>query len=324
MKAVVLREFGGPEQLQLQLVADPTPGPGQVRIAVAATGVHLLETWFRRGRAVGPHPVPELPVTLGNEVAGIVDAVGPDLDPNEWIGHRVAASPLASGGYAEFVIADRTSVHLVPAELSNESAVSMLATGATALAIIELAAITASDTVLITAAAGGIGTLLVQHAHRVGATVVGAASTSAKRTVILRAGADEAVDYTAEVWANDVGPRVNIVLDGVAGQVAEELYPTLQQGTRVISFGAAANTGDVTPMATPSGVTFQSLFDSPVMALFADPTGHHRLQAAALQAAASGHFQPETTTYPLAEAAAAHAQLEARRTTGKVLLIPGP
>lgn len=324
MRAVILRQYGGPDRLQFVDVADPIPGHGQMRIEVAVSGVHLLETWFRRGKAVGPHPAPELPATLGDEIAGIVDAVGPDLDPHKWIGLRVAASSLASGGYAELAIADHVNVHRLPAHLSDEAAVTMLATGATAMAIIELAAITASDIIVITAAAGGIGTLLVQHARHVGATVLGAASTDGKRKAILRGGADEAVDYTAGDWALGVGPRATLVLDGVGGRVAEALYPTLEQGARVVSFGAASNNGDLTPLATPTGVTFQSLFDSPVMAQFADPIGHHRLQAAALEAAAAGKLRPEVMTYPLAAAATAHAQLEARLTTGKVLLISRP
>lgn len=320
MKAVVLRHYGGPERLQLVDVPDPTPGPGQVRIAVATSGVQLLETWFRQGRAVGPHSAPELPATLGGEVAGIIDAAGPGLDPTEWIGRRVAAGTLASGGYAEFAIADHLDVHRLPAHLPNEVAGTMLATGATALAIIELAAITAADTVIITAAAGGIGTLLVQHAHRVGATVIGAASTDVKRKTILRGGADEVVDYTVDDWAPGVGSRATLVLDGVAGHVAEALYPTLRPGSRVVSFGAASNNGDLTPHGTPIGVTYHSLFDSPVMAHLADRIDHHRLQAAALEAAAAGVFRPEIRTYPLAAAATTHAHLEARLTTGKVLL----
>ncbi|MGH8876007.1 MAG: alcohol dehydrogenase catalytic domain-containing protein, partial [Stackebrandtia sp.] len=219
MHAVRQYEFGPAENLRYETVDDPAPGPGQVRIAVKASGVHLIETYLRGGTPVGPHPLPQLPMTPGGEVAGVVDAVGPGADES-LLGKRVVASLTGTGGYAELAVTEGSALHVLPDELDFPAAVAMVTTGTTAMAVLEVAELTGEDVVLVTAAAGGIGALLVQAAHRKGATVVAAAGGAAKVVRAAELGANLAIDYKMDNWAGTVadkldGRKVTVVLDGV-------------------------------------------------------------------------------------------------------------
>jgi NADPH2:quinone reductase len=161
-------------------VEDPHPHEGQVRIRVAAAGVHVLDTVIRRGLPSGPLPLPRLPMTPGREVAGVVDEAGDGVDPG-WVGRGVVADlGAASGGYAELALAPAESLHAVPQGVTADQAVAMIGTGRTTLAILEVAAPAPDDVAVVTAAAGGIGTLLVHALCDVGATVVGAAGGGEK------------------------------------------------------------------------------------------------------------------------------------------------
>ena len=165
MHAIRQHAFGGPETLEYEEVPDPEPGEGQVRIAVEAAGVHLLDTTIRSGAGGGPFPLPDLPMTPGREVAGRVDLVGPGVDP-AWRGRRVVAHlGMTSGGYASRAVAAVGSVHEVADHVDAPAAVAMIGTGRTAMGILDVADVGAHDVVLVTAAAGGLGTLLVQAAH---------------------------------------------------------------------------------------------------------------------------------------------------------------
>ena len=187
MRAIRLHEFGPPANLVWEEVADPEPGPGQVRIAVAVAGVHFIDTAIRAGRRMGPMPPPDLPQIPGREVAGTVDALGPGVDA-AWLGRRVVAhlGP-ASGGYAELAVRDVDAVHPLDG-VPDAVAVAMIGTGRTAMGILDVAAIGADDVVLVTAAAGGLGALFVQAARAAGASVVGAAGGPAKAAQRARAG----------------------------------------------------------------------------------------------------------------------------------------
>src|SRR5438105_9150650 len=137
MHAIRQYEFGAAQTLRHEQVDDPQPGPGQVRIAVTAAGVHLLDTTIRAGRAGGPFALPELPMTPGREVAGTVDAVASDVD-SAWLGKRVVAHlGQASGGYAELAVTSAGQLHEIPAGLSDADAVAMIGTGRTTLAVLD-------------------------------------------------------------------------------------------------------------------------------------------------------------------------------------------
>jgi NADPH:quinone reductase len=304
VKAVVLREFGPADNLRLEEVEDPQPEAGQARIAVSVAGVHFIDTKQRAGGEMGLLPLPELPAIPGREVAGVVDAVGAGVG-EEWLGRRVVAhlGP-ASGGYASSAVRDVEALHVLPDGLADDAAVAMIGTGRTTMAILDTAAITAGDTVLVTAAAGGIGTLLVQAAGHAGARVIAAA------------GAGKAsIDYSRPGWADDLGD-VTVVLDGVGGAVGRAALETLAPGGRLILFGYAS--GEMTPL------TAGDLFRFGITATAAIGrrlTITRELESRALAAAADGTLAPAITRFPLADAAAAHAALETRRTTGKVVLV---
>lgn len=171
MHAIRQYEFGPASTLQYEEVDDPHPTEGQVRIAVTAAGVHLLDTTIRAGQQGGPFPLPELPMTPGREVAGVVDAVGGGVD-EQWLGKRVVAHlGQASGGYAELAVREVDALHELPDGLADDVAVAMIGTGRTTLGILETARLTSDDVVLVTGAAGGVGTLLVQAGRNAGATV---------------------------------------------------------------------------------------------------------------------------------------------------------
>jgi NADPH:quinone reductase len=245
MHAIRQHAFGGPETLSYEEVPDLEPGEGQVRIAVDAAGVHLIDTTIRSGQTGGPYPVPDLPMTPGREVAGRVDRVGPGVDA-AWVGRRIVAhlGP-ASGGYAEQARAAVTALHGLPDHLSAEAAVAMIGTGRTTMGILEVADLSAKDVVLITAAAGGIGSLLVQAARAAGAVTVGVAGGPAKVRLVLDLGADVAVDYREPGWPDlvraelgDRGDRpITALLDGVGGAAGQAALDLVGPGGRVVMFG---------------------------------------------------------------------------------------
>src|SRR4051794_12580567 len=193
MRAIRLHAFGPAENLRYEEVGDPEPGRGQVRIAVAAAGVHVIDTVIRCGRQEGPLPLPELPAIPGREVAGVVEALGPGVDDGLLGGRVVAHLGPASGGYAELAVREADALHAIPDGLADDAAVAMIGTGRTAMAILEVAQPIADDVVLVTAAAGGLGSLLVQAARNAGATVVGAAGGEAKVARARELGAAVAV-----------------------------------------------------------------------------------------------------------------------------------
>ncbi|MFE5732796.1 zinc-binding dehydrogenase [Streptomyces sp. NPDC056528] len=336
MHAVRLHAFGPAENLTYEEVPDPAPGPGQVRVRVAAAGVHLLDTALREG-APGPFPAPaELPTVPGREVAGTVDALGEGTDPS-WLGRRVVAHlGMAPGGYAELAVTDAARLHALPDHLGEAEAVAMIGTGRTTLGILRFTELGPESVAIVPAAAGGIGTLLVQYARNAGATVVGLAGGPAKTALVRENGADLAVDYLEPDWPEKVrayldgplgGRTATVVFDSVGGDTGRAAVDLLGKGGQHVVFGwSGAGLHDGEPLAfTPEelaerGITSESVL-GPVMIQKAG--GDIRvLERAALAAAADGSLRPAVHRFPLAEAARAHRALENRGTTGKVVLIP--
>ncbi|MFF9154869.1 zinc-binding dehydrogenase [Streptomyces sp. NPDC014846] len=323
MHAVRLHAFGPAENLIHEEVADPVPGPGQVRVAVAAAGVHLLDAALREGHP-GPLPAPPvLPTVPGREIAGTVDALGDGTDAG-WLGRRVVAHlGTVPGGYAELAVTAADRLHEIPEGLDPAAAVAMIGTGRTALGITGSAEPGPDDVVVVPAAAGGIGTLLVQYAKNAGATVVGLAGGADKTARVHANGADLAVDYTAPGWPAEVRARLagrpaTLVYDGVGGTVAEEAVALLGPGGRHLLFGWSAE-----GVGTGRGHVVDGLTESVLGPRMLRRAGGLRaLERRALDEAARGRLRPAVTRFPLAEAAAAHRALENRRTTGKVVLEP--
>lgn len=317
MHAIRLHAFGPPDHLVLDELPDLTPGEGEVRIAVEAAGVHLLDTTIRRGEP-GPLPPPELPTVPGREVAGVVDAVGPGV-ADTWPGKRVVAHlGQVPAGYAEQAVTAVPNLFEVPDHVSFPDAVAAVGTGRTALGVLELEPPAPDDVVLVLSAAGGLGWLLVQSAQAAGATVVAAAAGA--RTEVLRA--DRVVDYAQPDWAAQVEGGVSLVYDGVGGPVGRAALELLRPGGRLVMFGFSAgaptqlDTGDLVRRGISAGWSLGPR----MMAL---PGGIPGLAGRALAKVAAGEWRPLVTTYPLADAARAHADLEGRRALGKVVLVPG-
>lgn len=326
MHAIRQHEFGPPETLHYEEVPDPVPAEGQVRIAVEASGVHVIDTSIRRGATAGPHPLPELPMTPGREVAGTVEAVGPAVD-RSWIDRRVVAhlGP-ASGGYAEKAVARVDGLHEIPGTLDAPAAVAMIGTGRTALAVLDIAALAKEDVVLVTAAAGGLGTLFVQAALQAGAQVVGVAGGPGKVERVRAAGAAGAIDYRRPDWADRVrtalgDQAITAVLDGVGGRLGRTALELLGPGGRLIMFGSSS--GELTPL-TAQDLAAKGLTATWALRLHAlqRPGALRELETRSLEEAAAGRLVPAVQTYALADAAVAHAALEDRATVGKVVLLP--
>ena len=326
MHAIRQHELGGPEVLQLEQLPDLQPTEGQVRIAVRAAGVHLLDTTLREGAADSPFPTPPRPYVPGREVAGVVDEIGAGVDA-AWLGRQVVTHlGMAHGGYATQALAPVESLIPLADTTDPALAVAMVGTGRTALGILAEAALTADDVVLAPAAAGGLGTLLVQAGRNAGATVIGLAGGSAKVAAVAQLGAHLALDYTVAGWPDRVGEwlgdrGVTVSLDGVGGAVGRQCFDLVVPGGRIVLFGYTA--GEPTAF-TSAELMARSLAASSALGprMMARPGGIQGLATAAIGELEAGRLTPTVTEFPLAEAARAHAALADRATTGKVVLIP--
>ncbi|GAA3848478.1 zinc-binding dehydrogenase [Streptomyces sedi] len=335
MHAIRLHAFGPPENLSYETVQDPSPGPGQVRIAVAAAGVHLVDTALRRGVAPGgAWPRVELPTVPGREVAGTVDAVGEGVAAS-WLGQRVSAHlGMAPGGYAELAATDVTRLHRLPDGVPETHAVAVLGTGRMTMGLLRFATVERGDTVLVLAAAGGIGSLLTQYTRHRGARVIGAAGGQEKVATVRALGADLAVDYDRPGWTDAVrsafGERpVRHLFEGVGGERARAALGLLGRGGGHVAYGAASSglDGSGPLLAAPEeraalGVTSRSALGPALFERIGGAENLRLLEEEALALLSEGVFAPLTRTFPLAEAAAAHRALEGRATTGKVVLLP--
>ncbi|MER7758752.1 zinc-binding dehydrogenase [Streptomyces sp. NPDC097619] len=330
MHAVRLHAFGPAENLRPEELPDPVPGPGEVRIAVAAAGVHLLDTALREGRAGGPaHALPELPTVPGREVAGTVDALGEGTDPS-WLGKRVVAHlGMVPGGYASRAVTSAARLHEIPDGLDAAAAVAMIGTGRTTLGILGFTTLGPDSVAIVPAAAGGIGTLLVQYAKGAGATVIALAGGPAKTARAVANGADLAVDYDLPDWPARVreflGPRrATVVFDSVGGATARAAVDLLGEGGLHLVFGWSG--GEPLHLTEAEqqrrGISSQSVLGPAMLARAGGPDPLRTLETRALAEAAAGRLVPAVQRYPLARAARAHHDLENRATTGKVVLEP--
>ncbi|MBH5335518.1 zinc-binding dehydrogenase [Streptomyces pactum] len=330
MYAIRLHAFGPAENLVYEQVDDPEPAPGQVRVAVTAAGVHLLDTTLRLGDPNGPYPPPPLPTIPGREVAGTVEAVGEGVDET-WLGRRVVAHlGMAPGGYAEKAVVAAERLHALPDSLREDHAIAMIGTGRTTMAMLRFAGLTGDDTVVVTAAAGGIGSLLVQYAKGIGATVIALAGGPAKTERARELGADHAFDYSADGWVEHArtalgGPVGTVVLDSVGGELATGALDLLARGGRhlVLGWSSGAPLELTEEEQAVRGIVSRPVLGGPEWRpLLTDPAKLRELEEEALAEATAGRLVPAVHPFPLAEAAAAHRALESRGTMGKVVLVP--
>lgn len=322
MKTIHVKEPGGPEKLELVEVATPQPGAKEALVRMAAIGVNFIDIYFRKGlyRA-------DLPIVLGNEGAGTVEAVGTGVTEVK-VGDRVAWA-MTRGCYGEYAVAPSAMLIRIPEKLDFQQAAAAMLQGMTAHYLTHSTyALKKGDACVVHAAAGGTGALIVQMAKMAGAQVFGTVSTHEKARIARDAGADETILYTqqnfeAEVKRLTSGRGVDVVYDSVGQSTFEKSLNCLRPRGVLALFGQAS--GPVPPF-DPSILNGKgSLF------LTRPSLAHYLLTREELEWRAgevlgwiaSGKLKLRVErTYPLAEAAAAHRDLEGRHTAGKLLLIP--
>jgi NADPH2:quinone reductase len=313
VRAVVIREFGPPEVLEPAEVAEVRAEPDEVVIEVEFANVTFVETQVRAGRPPHPSMLPALPAILGNGVGGTVGEGSP------WAGRQVVASLNGTGGYAERAVSPVARLIGIPDGLAMRDAVALLADGRTALALARHADLRAGETVLVEAAGGGVGTLLVQIARRAGARVVALAGQPRKLALARDLGADVTVDYRHDGWerqVRDLAGQVDVVFDGVGGDIGLAAFGLLGAGGRFCPFGMASGSFAPVPpdLARDRQVTVRA-------GAGGSPEELAELARTALAEAAAGRLRPVVgQEFELAEAARAHAAIEARQTVGKTLL----
>jgi NADPH2:quinone reductase len=322
MRSIRVHTYGGPEVLLETEVPTPQPAPGEVRVDLDATGVNFVET-YQRG---GYYPIP-LPFVPGVEGAGVISAVGDGVE-SVTVGERVASVDLR-GSYAEQALVAADRVMPIPDGISAEVAAAAMLQGLTAHYLLhDSYTVQAGDVILVHAGAGGMGLLLTQLATKLGATVIATVSTSDKELLARQAGAAEVIRYNeadvvAEVKRLTGGAGVAAVYDGVGKDTFDASLASLRRRGTMVLFGAAS--GPVAPFDPQRLQAAGSVF------LTRPTLAHHVVERAELERRTADLFGwigegslsiRLHDRYPLAQAARAHRDLQSRRTTGKLLLIP--
>ena len=321
MKAVRFHATGGPEVLKLEEVPAPAPGQGQALVRLRATGVNFVDIYHRRG----DYPPPGgLPCITGQEGAGVVEAVGPGVEGLR-VGDRVTYTGVPAS-YAERVAAPAWRLVPIPADVSFEQAAAAMLQGMTAHYLLQAAHRTQpGETVLVHAAAGGVGLLAVQMAKMLGARVIGTVSTPEKARLAKEAGADEVILYSQVDFAEEAkrltgGRGVDLVLDAVGKPTFQKSLDALAVRGHLIVYGRAAGAPDPLPplslMGKAATITGTSL-------VHFTATREELLERAGAVLGWVGKGKLKLTihkTFPLAQAAEAHRLLENRQTVGKLIL----
>jgi NADPH2:quinone reductase len=320
MRAVVADQAGGPEVLRLDVLPDPQPGSGQVRIAVEVAAITFVDTQLRAGRSIGPSVT--FPAVLGNGVGGRVDRVGDGVDP-AWIGTCVVTSTGGTGGYSTSALAGVADLHRLPRGLGLPEATALLADGRTAVGLHRAARIRPGDLVVVTAAGGGVGSLVVQLAAASGAHVIGLAGSTPKLELTRTLGAETALNYRDEDWVDrlrEAAPGgIDVAFDGIGADVTDALLPLVRRGGRYVQHGAAG--GRWVPIDAKEAEA-RGVAVVPLDAVGSGPGELFALVEEALDLGARGAIQPTIgQTFPLERAADAHVAIEARATVGKTLLV---
>ena len=324
MRAIYVTRHGPPEVLELMEAPIPEPGPGQVRIRLAATTVNFADIQARRGRSAASTSFPFIP---GLEGAGTIDAVGPGIQGLAG-GQRVAAH--ITGSYAEYALARAIEVFPLPEAVDWEAASIFPSVGTTAYNLLTLAGLMQpGETVLIHAAAGGVGSTAVQLARVLGAgLIIGTVGSEEKARVAQKLGADATINYREEDVTQRVrdltgGTGADVVLDGVGADTFEASIASLASFGRLVAFGQASG--------PPPAVSFGPIYGDNKSIVGYSTGGHRRARPEALRAPglavlkllANGRWKPLVgARFPLDQAADAQRLVEERGSTGKVVLLP--
>lgn len=322
MKAIRIQQFGGPEVLRYEDIAIPEPGEGAARVKIEAIGINFADVYQRDGRYGMT-----LPFTLGQEAAGVVDAVGPGVSEVK-TGDRVAYT-LVPGSYAEYAVVPAGRLVAIPESVTTQQAAAVILQGLTAHYLTHSTyPLKSGETALIHAAAGGVGLLLVQVAKRLGARVIGTVSTEEKARLAKEAGADQVILYTQKDFEQETkrltnGKGVDVVYDSVGKTTFEKSLNCLRPRGYLVLFGQSSGPAPaIDPqILNPKGSLFLTR-----------PTLNHYIahRAELMERAAAlfnwvrkGELKVRIDkTFPLAQAADAHRYLESRASKGKLLLLP--
>jgi len=322
MKAIRVHDYGGTEVLRYEEIPVPAPGAGQARVKIEAIGLNYIDVYQRTGLYQSP-----LPFTLGREAAGTVDAVGLNVTEVK-VGDRVAYA-MEPGAYANYAVVPAWKLVPVPADVDSQSAAAAMLQGMTAHYLVHSTyPLQQGDTALVHAAAGGVGLLLIQLAKRRGAKVFGTVSTHEKAKLAKEAGADQVILYTREDFAAEVkkstnGAGVTVVYDSVGQSTFEKSLDCLRPRGFLVLFGQSS--GPVPPFDLGKLAAKGSLFVTRPSLVNYMSDRRELLERAndLFKWIAAGELQLRIDKiFPLAQIAEAHRLLEARKTTGKVLLIP--
>src|SRR5689334_1843086 len=322
MKAIQVAQAGGPEVLTVVDLPVPTPKPNEAVVKIEAAGVNFIDVYFREGRYPSP-----LPFINGQEGAGVVTEVGSDVQDLK-VGDRVAYTG-SLGSYAEYAAVPAQRLVKIPNELSFEQAAAAMLQGMTAHYLTHSTyKLQPGETALVHAAAGGVGLLLVQMAKRIGAHVIGTAGTEEKAQLARDAGADECIVYTESDFETETkrltaGHGVHVVYDGVGKATFDKDLNVLRPRGYLVLFGGSS--GAVPPFDLIKLSQKGSLYITrPTLLNYMMTREELEWRAHdVLSWIAAGELKLRIhKAYPLAEAAQAHRDLEGRKTTGKLLLIP--
>lgn len=322
-RAIVVATTGGPEVMQYQEIKVGKPRKGEVQVRVNAIGVNFIDIYQRTG--LYPQP---LPFTPGGEMCGEVCALGAGVSEFR-LGQRVATATAGTGCYAEVVNVPAAKLLSVPAGITDETAAAMLLKGMTAQYLLrQVYRVGKGDTILIHAAAGGVGQFLSQWAKALGATVIGTVSSAAKAKLARANGCDYVIDYKKQDFVKEVrritkGALLPVVYDSIGAATFPASLDCLQRFGLFVSFGNSS--GPVPPFSPALLAQKGSLFMTrPTLFDFVRTPAELRHVAGELfRVVRKGQVKVSVThRYPLADAATAHADLAARRTTGSIVLIP--
>jgi NADPH:quinone reductase-like Zn-dependent oxidoreductase len=338
MKQIYITGHGGPEKLQLRESADPSPGAGELRVRVRATGINFADILARQGL----YPdAPKTPCVVGYEVSGVVDAVGSGVEAG-WVGKEVFGLT-RFGGYSDTVVAPVGQMFAKPTGLSHEQAAAIPVNYLTAWQLLVAAgSLSADETVLIHNAGGGVGLAAIDVARHVGATIYGTASAG-KHAFLKSRGLHEAIDYRSQDWSRELqrltdGRGVELITDPIGGHHWKKSYKALRHSGRLGMFGISVVTesGLLGPLKLLKAVSGMPLFN-PVSLMndnrgvFGVNMGHMWHETAKirgwmeklLEGVREGWVRPHVDrTWPLAQAGEAQAHIESRGNIGKIILIP--